>query len=737
MLRTRIDAYMWWKLQQQWRTESLRDESSVFPAGQHRSESILAAVAHVAGVLLGEQALETSVGPALAHLGSAAEVDRIFVMENHPGQDGSLLTSIRYEWAAPGLDPPQYGARVQGRRWDDSRVAACRDNLMAGQVIVGNASQMPLDFAEILEMHSIRSLVLVPIFVASEWWGVIGLFECGKEREWSRAELDALRAAASTLGAGIRSKRADAALRKTQDELEGRVRERTAQLEASNERLRREIDRHQRTQQELQLIQAAVEETREGVLIVGPDLRPEHSEILYFNPAYAQLAGVTPEEIYGKSLLDHPFSHLITDVFRDFSDQLMRGEACSSRTVFVDTDGRQRVMEWRVDPILDAEGKIASWVSIQRDITDQLRTEEALFDSEHRFSAVLDTVPIMIWLTDATGACIKLNQRWLEFTGRTESQEEGFGWLEGIHAEDRERCLTHLRAAVEAKVPFTTEFRLRSAGGAYHTILLAASPHNRHAGRFEGFIGAAIDVTIQKRIDFMLRQTEMLKTSGRIAGRYTHEVNNRLGSLSNAIELIEGGIPTDYKFYHYIDEIKALIRELADLVRACDILYRPVREGVYEILVQGVLDEVVALLDYRSHDREVRVHIEGPPKGTTLRQFENMFRLVIHAIVQDAVEASPQGGVVKVVARMEKPHLRIDIEDERVGDPPDLTSGSRDRWSEPYLASNPGLGLMIARRLVEAMEGKITCGTRPGGGGALLRLWLPGIPGTDRSEVAP
>lgn len=65
----------------------------------------------------------------------------------------------------------------------------------------------------LFEPQGTVSLVGVPVFVAHEWWGIVGFDECRGERVWSPAEVDALRTAAKTIGVAVRHERLQNQLR--------------------------------------------------------------------------------------------------------------------------------------------------------------------------------------------------------------------------------------------------------------------------------------------------------------------------------------------------------------------------------------------------------------------------------------------------------------------------------------------------------------------------------------------
>ncbi len=213
-----------------------------------RREAILDAVRFGAERFLGASSWEESMGEVLARLGEAAEVSRVYVFENHVGDDGTLWNRQRHKWQVPGVPPntadptrrdARDGLRLLGDgsgRWKD--FGRWEEVLGRVESLYGNIRDFPDTERQTLgDSFGIRSMVLMPIFVEEEWWGFIGFDDCFAERDWTRAEIDALKAAASTLGAAIRRQRTEESLRRLNEELEQRVGRRTAQLEATNREL--------------------------------------------------------------------------------------------------------------------------------------------------------------------------------------------------------------------------------------------------------------------------------------------------------------------------------------------------------------------------------------------------------------------------------------------------------------------------------------------------------------------
>ncbi|MFL5737948.1 MAG: PAS domain-containing protein, partial [Actinomycetota bacterium] len=177
-----------------------------------RKESILDAAAFTADRFLRAEDWRDCVDEVLRRVGEATAASRVYIFENHPGDDGELLMSGRYEWVADGIRSTIEDEGNQN--WPYAQgYEAWPETLGHGEVVCGLAEdfggEQTVDFAE----EGILSAAIVPIFAGDEWWGYIGFDDCVEPREWSASEVDALKVAAGALGAAIGRHRAEEARR--------------------------------------------------------------------------------------------------------------------------------------------------------------------------------------------------------------------------------------------------------------------------------------------------------------------------------------------------------------------------------------------------------------------------------------------------------------------------------------------------------------------------------------------
>jgi PAS domain S-box-containing protein len=124
-----------------------------------------------------------------------------------------------------------------------------------------------------------------------------------------------------------------------------------------------------------------------------------------------------------------------------------------------------------------------------------LDSELSLREAEKRFHAIANSAPVLMSYTDTNGACVFVNQAWLEFTGRSMGDELGDGWLDPVHRDHRTRIRRAFWTAFQAHRSFQDKALMRRYDGEYRWVLGQASPRFREDGSFAGMVGALTDIT--------------------------------------------------------------------------------------------------------------------------------------------------------------------------------------------------------------------------------------------------
>jgi PAS domain S-box-containing protein len=111
-----------------------------------------------------------------------------------------------------------------------------------------------------------------------------------------------------------------------------------------------------------------------------------------------------------------------------------------------------------------------------------------------------ESLPNLVWGGRADGTCDSLGKRWVEYTGVPEAEQLGYGWLEQVHSDERERVREAWRAATRSGDAIGLEFRIRAQDGTYRWFKVAAAPvRDAKKGMILRWYCSATDVDDLKR----------------------------------------------------------------------------------------------------------------------------------------------------------------------------------------------------------------------------------------------
>jgi len=385
------------------------------------------------------------------------------------------------------------------------------------------------------------------------------------------------------------------------------------------------------------------------------------------------------------------------------------------------------------------DGKPVVMRGVSRDITLRKQAEDALRESEARFRGMADTAPVMIWMSDTDKLCTFFNKGWLDFTGRTIEQELGNGWSEGVHQEDLDRCLDVYSKSFDARQPFTMEYRLRRSDGEHRWTLDSGTPRFAHDGAFLGYIGTCIDIAERKQAELEhQRQNLELARVGRVAvmgelgASLAHEVNNPIGAIvanANAAQrLLAAGKIGTAELNELLGDIVADGRRAGEIIQGIRNMVRKEKPRRLLIEIEDIIHELLRMVHGDAMAREIKLKAEIDPNagrvwGDPVQLLQVLLNLSINAFEAMALVTSdsrhlyihagvdPAGGVL------------LTVRDSGPGFP----NGMVEQFFEPFFstkAEGTGMGLAIARSIVEAHEGTLT-GENCEGGGASFSVRLP------------
>jgi PAS domain S-box-containing protein len=227
--------------------------------------------------------------------------------------------------------------------------------------------------------------------------------------------------------------------------------------------------------------------------------------ITFWNRGAHQLYGFSDLEAMGRV----PHELLSTTVAGGVTalhDQLKREHHWEGELRHLRKDGRELIVDTRMTLVTDEGG--AFIVAASRDITERVRAESAVRDSERRFREIAEWLPQLVWTCEADGWCDFLSQRWIDYTGSTLAREVGYGWLNQIHPDDQQQLMTSWKASVDTGTEFRIEFRIRRHDGAFRWFDTRALPLRDERGQIVKWFGSNTDIEDERAIRETLRSNE-------------------------------------------------------------------------------------------------------------------------------------------------------------------------------------------------------------------------------------
>lgn len=227
--------------------------------------------------------------------------------------------------------------------------------------------------------------------------------------------------------------------------------------------------------------------------------------LLEINEAPLNDAQIRREEVIG-----HPFAETPWWTFYpDSQEQLRaaiarasRGETVRFETLVHPRAGMDLHLEATITPHRDENHHVAYLIYVGTDITERKQTEEII-------QALVDVLPQLVWITNPDGRITYSNRRLLAYMAMTQEQVQEYGWLAGVHPDDRQRVWREWQTSLHTGIPYEMEHRLQDGtSGAYRWFLVRGVPRKNAQGTILHWVGTCTDIDEQKRMEEALYQSQ-------------------------------------------------------------------------------------------------------------------------------------------------------------------------------------------------------------------------------------
>ena len=177
------------------------------------------------------------------------------------------------------------------------------------------------------------------------------------------------------------------------------------------------IEERDNAKKELSLLEAAIRNDYDSIVITELTLEEPGPRIVYVNDGFEKMTGYEREEVIGKTprILQGPKTE--RETLDRLRESLIEGKAFFGQTINYRKDGSEFVNQWDIHPLVDHDGKITHWVSYQHDITERKRVEQSLVDSKVDVDDFYETSKRTVLDVAADGSIRFANKSLLELIG--------------------------------------------------------------------------------------------------------------------------------------------------------------------------------------------------------------------------------------------------------------------------------------------------------------------------------
>ncbi|MFP5223064.1 MAG: PAS domain S-box protein [Acidobacteriota bacterium] len=477
-------------------------------------------------------------------------------------------------------------------------------------------------------------------------------------------------------------------------------------------------------------------------------LADETGRLLDVNPEAQRQTGFSREELLSLNVLDLDLNQ---------TPESLSGFAASFRAegkTFFETrhrhrDGSSYPVEVRVVR-LDLPDRMLM-LGIARDITARKLAEMELTRQKNLLSSIIESTTDAIYVKDAQGRYLMVNQETARLLGRPADQILGFKDSDMFPPEQALALRENDQAILQADAPRTFEENLTTSDG-FRSYLSTKGPLMDESGSKAGLFGIARDITERKRVAEVMVQTEKMASVGGLAAGMAHEINNPLGGIMQSAQVLSmrlrpdspanlataqrAGFPMQaFQAYIREREIPELLDGIRDSAkRAANIVSNMIEfseQGASAWLpvdLNGLVEKSLELClqDFNLLERYDLKHVtigreyesqalEAPCSANQIQQV--IFNLVRNA-AQAVLEAHVPNPSITLRTRRDGHCAVIEVEDNGPG----MDETTRKRIFEPFFTTKGpdrgiGLGLSVSYFIVvNHHQGSIEVQSAPGNG---------------------
>ena len=457
-----------------------------------------------------------------------------------------------------------------------------------------------------------------------------------------------------------------------------------------------------------------------------------NGEVTMWNEAAERVFGWAEAEVIGKPLPFVPREKM--DEHREMRARDLSGEGFTEREIVrCRKDGSSVEISVSTAAIRDPEGEIRGIVSVYQDITQRkaiergLReSEQSLREREEALRIATESAEIGIWVYDVANDRLKMSPLAARLAGFEQNEVGVRQLLSNVHEDDRERVKQQINDALERSDDYVSEYRVVLPGGVVRWLFARGQAETTPDGANTRFSGVVTDITERKKVeDDLARHAQELARSNADLQQFafvtSHDLQEPLRSIASYAQLLarryEAALDDDAREYlgFIVDGASRMQQLINDLLAFSRILHGRERASV-DVDMELVFAWTVMNLNQSIQESGALVSHDPLPsiRGNQQEIIQLMQNLLGNAIKYRGKEP-PR---IYVSAEERENEILFAVRDNGIGIAPEYHEQIFGVFKRLHGKSMPGtgIGLAIAKRIVEKHGGRIWVESREGTG---------------------
>jgi len=376
--------------------------------------------------------------------------------------------------------------------------------------------------------------------------------------------------------------------------------------------------------------------------------------------------------------------------------------------------------------VWDASGMIVRYQGTLVDVTERREMEKALRRQEEFQRDLLESFPDLILV-------INLEERYSFVSSRVRdllgfSPEELLQKKIEAGQDYSAELLTLVRDLIAGRQQFgTCECGARHRDGSWRTMRASASPLFDAESKVSGVIVSVRDITVEKKLEQQIIQSERLAAMGQMIGGFAHELNNPLTGILGMSELLQDS-QTAEGTRKQLEMLQQQARRAVEIVQNLMYFSRPPAPGKASIDLGDLVQRTLHLHAYSLRKSNITVDFlresSIPPVTGDAHQLMQVFlNLILNS--EQAMREVRDRGTLRIRLEKQDKSVAVVFQDDGPGIPPDILPNIFDPF---YTTKRPGrgtgLGLSICKAILREHNGNVEAASGPGGG-AMFTVTLP------------